>query len=93
MKKKKKNIEKIIITIILIIVATIGINYDNKKENINEVESYEISNLPEYNGNIYIILNDNIPEFSEEDMNIQEDYYSDLKNEKVRNSNNKNKLG
>ena len=93
MKKRKNKIEKIIITIILILMAIIGINYDNKETNINEVESYEISNLPEYNGNIYIILNDNIPEFSEEDMNIQEDYYSDLKNEKVRNSNNKNKLG
>lgn len=93
MKKCKNKIEKIIITIILILMAIIGINHDNKEANINEVESYEISNLPEYNGNIYIILNDNIPEFSEEDMNIQEDYYSDLKNEKVRNSNNKNKLG
>lgn len=86
MKKRKNKTQKIIITIILILITTIGINYRDK-ENINEVESYEISNLPEYTGNIYIILNNNIPEFSQDDMNIQEDYYSDLKNEKVRNSN------
>jgi hypothetical protein len=30
-------------------------------------ESYDIENLPEYDGNSYVIVNDNIPYFKEEE--------------------------
>lgn len=34
---------------------------------------------------VYIEINNNIPEFTEEDINIEEDYYSNLENGRVRN--------
>lgn len=42
-----------------------------------------LSNIPEYKGNIYIEINGNIPKFTEEDMNIKEPYYSNLVNNRV----------
>lgn len=68
-------------------------NYEeNQIENTMESNktSYEISNIPAYNGQAYVEINDNIPKFTDDDMNLQEDYYSTLKNKKVRNGNNKN---
>lgn len=41
--------------------------------------SYDINNLPEYEGNTYVIINDNIPSFTEEDYTIESyETYSDL---------------
>ena len=70
----------------------IGINESSKNENVvNKIEnnkiSYEIDNIPDYSGEIYVLINNDIPEFSLEDLNIEEDYYSNLKDEKVRNGN------
>lgn len=93
MSKKTNKLAKIIITLLVIIVSVIGLDYYSDNENIENQNSYEISNIPEYNGEIYIEINNNVPEFSNEDFNIEEDYYSDLQNGKVRNGNDKNKLG
>lgn len=90
MNKKTNKLAKVIITLLVIIVSIIGLSYYSQNENPENKISYEISNIPEYNGEIYIEINNNIPEFSNEDFNIEEDYYSELQNGKVRNGNDKN---
>ena len=91
-KNKLEKIGIVILTIVILIVMFIGINESSKNENVvNKIEnnkiSYEIDNIPEYSGEIYVLINNNIPKFSLEDLNIEEDYYSNLENEKVRNGN------
>ncbi len=86
---KRSELEKIIIVIFAIaffIVMHIGFNENNRNENVveNNKISYQIENIPEYDGEIYVQINNNIPRFSAEDMYIEEDYYSSLKNGKVR---------
>ena len=93
MNEKTNKLTKVIITILIIIVSDIGLSYYSQNENLENKISYEISNIPEYDGEIYIEINNNIPEFSNEDFDIEEDYYSELQNGKVRNGNDKNKLG
>ena len=91
-KNKLGKIGIVIFAIVILVVMIIGIKENSKSENIiNEIEnnkiSYEIGNIPEYSGEIYVLINNDIPEFSLEDLNIEEDYYSNLKDEKVRNGN------
>lgn len=90
MNKKTNKLTKVIITLLVIIVSVIGLSYYSQNENLENKISYEISNIPEYNGEIYIEINNNIPKFSNEDLNIEEDYYSELQNGRVRSSNSKN---
>ena len=93
MRKKAKKIKSIITTLSFLLIICIGayFNYNqeapNKKTLTNSKNFYEISNIPEYTGNIYIEINNNIPMFNEQDLNIKEDYYSDLENGKVRHGN------
>lgn len=96
MKKNVNRLEKFVMALLLIIVTIVGVIFNsegkNKPDNIidnNEV-FYDISNIPQYNGNIYIKINDNIPTFSTEDMKIVEDYYSNLENGRVRSMYDKN---
>ena len=91
-KNKLEKIGIVILTIVILIVMFIGIKENSKNEDIvNEIEnnkiSYEIDNIPDYSGEIYVLINNDIPKFSLEDLNIEEDYYSSLENEKVRNGN------
>ena len=90
MNKQTNKLTKVIITLVVIIVTVIGLSYYSQNENLENKISYEISNIPEYNGEIYIEINNNIPKFSNEDLNIEEDYYSELQNGRVRSSNSKN---
>ena len=92
MNKKTNKLTKVIITLLVIIVSVIGLSYYSQNENIENKISYEISNIPEYNGEIYIEINNNIPEFTNEDFNIVEDYYSKLEKGRVRNGNDKKKI-
>lgn len=91
----KNKIEKIAILLFFIVIFFVGLYIKTAQENkqANEVYnnqiSYEISNIPEYNGNIYILINNNIPSFTDEDMNIDE-YYTNLENRRVRNGYDKN---
>lgn len=95
---KKNKLKKICIVLLFIIITCMDIYFnvenESKEENITDHEkiSYEISNIPNYSGEIYTIINNNIPKFSEEDMDITEDYYSDLIDEKVRNGYGKDQL-
>lgn len=91
-KNKLGKIGIVILAIVILVVMVIGINKSSKNENVvNKIEnnkiSYEIDNIPDYSGEIYVLINNDIPEFSLEDLNIEEDYYSNLKDEKVRNGN------
>ncbi len=90
--KKRRKINKtrntIITAIIMIIIAIYS--YFNSNEN-NQTQNTE-TDFIKYNGNIYEEVNNNIPEFTEEDKDLKQDYYSELKNGRVRNGNDKNKL-
>jgi len=94
--KKSNKIKNIIVILLFITIIIIGIysNITEKNTNKNTVTntiiSYDISNIPDYTEEIYVQINNNIPQFTEDDFNIEEDYYSELKNGRVRNGNDKN---
>ena len=50
MNKKTNKLAKVIITLLVIIVSMIGLSYYSQNENPENKISYEISNIPEYNG-------------------------------------------
>ena len=89
MNKNTNKLEKIIIILLFTIIIAIGayfnIGEEDQKGNIveNNKISYEISNIPEYIGETYVEINNNIPKFTNDDMNLKEDYYSELENGKV----------
>lgn len=92
-KRANKNTNKLKLIAVILLFITIIVTYvhfyvgeKNQTSNIieNNKISYEISNIPEYSGEIYVEINNNIPNFTKEDMNIKEDYYSTLENGKVR---------
>lgn len=95
---KRNKLEKIGILILFAIIIFAGLyiktEQENRLENVvtNNQISYEIFNIPEYSGDIYVLINNNEPKFSENDMQIDE-YYSNLEGERVRNCYNKNLLG
>ena len=75
-KKNKKSILNIISQLLVIIlVLVIGVFYPNVQEKLNNIEneqtnsiiSYNLSDIPEYEGQPYVIINNNIPYFDEED--------------------------
>ena len=98
MNKNTSKLKQIAIILLFIIIIAIGGYFNNEEENQtgNIVEnnkiSYDISNIPEYSGEIFIEINNNIPEFTTEDINIDGAHYSNLENGRVRNGNDKNKL-
>lgn len=99
MNKNTSKLKQIAIILLYIIIIAVGVYFNIGEENYtgNIVEnnkiSYEISNIPEFNGQTYVEINNNNPNFTTEDMDLEEDYYSTLKGGKVRNGNGKNLLG
>lgn len=92
---KRDKLEKVGILVLFIIIIFAGLyiktEKENKQENVvadNQI-SYEISNILEYSGDIYVLINNNEPKFSENDIQIDE-YYSNLENGRVRNGYDKN---
>lgn len=88
---KKDKLEKVGILVLFIIIIFVGLYVKTEQENVvadNQI-SYEISNIPKYSGDIYVLINNNKPKFSENDMQIDE-YYSNLEDGRVRNCYNKN---
>ena len=72
-RRKSKNKKKQFMFSILIVLVAIGTYY---KDEIQEyiqisktyaIESYDMSNIPQYSGNSYVVLNDNKPNFTDED--------------------------
>ena len=64
MNKKTNKLIKIIIAV-LVVVSTIGLCYNVQDKDINNKIFYEISNIPKYNGEIYIEINNNVPNWLE----------------------------
>lgn len=96
MNKNTSKLKQIAIILLFIIILAIGAYLNNEEENQtgniieNNKISYDILNIPEYSGEIFIEINNNIPEFTTEDINIEGDHYSNLENGRVRNGNDKN---
>jgi len=83
-KNQKKLKEFLIFIILSIIIALLGELYDNINYNngntvtntatnmtstpINNTVSFDIKNIPEYSGNPYVVINNNIPSFTESDF-------------------------
>ena len=80
----KKNRKKKIAGVLIIAVCALAYNY--YKNDINDyilkstfAESYTITDIPEYSGEAYIILNNNEPEFTIEDLTLESfEKYSNL---------------
>lgn len=95
MNKNARKIEKIVIILLFIIISAISTHFNIEENQTNEIieynkSSYEISNIPKYCGEIYVEINNNIPNFTAEDINMNEDYYSKLENGRVRNGDGEN---
>lgn len=78
MKKNTKNkMYKMIITLIILVGGYIGTEYYNSHLSIDTINSIE--HIPEYNGNPYIIINNNEPNFSESELTVDPfEKYSEL---------------
>ena len=84
----KKNIKKTIIELIIaILVIILGYFFPNITEEIiganytqtQNVNSYSLSTIPEYNGEPYVIINNNNPNFDKEDYTTKSfEKYSNL---------------
>lgn len=96
MKRNANKLEKNITILLFIIIIIVGIYFNYEKENQTDTTvshnniSYEISNIPEHKEEELVEINNNIPKFTTKDMNLEEDYYSNLENKKVRNGYDKN---
>ena len=72
-RRKRKNKKKQFIFSILIVLVAIGTYYKDEIQEyiqINKtyaIESYDMSNIPQYSGNSYVVLNNNKPNFTNED--------------------------
>lgn len=88
-KKRKSSLKNLLIeTIALIIFLCLGyLNYDNQSTNTLENEnkisqstiSYELKDIPEYENMPYVVINNNIPNFREEDYSTESfESYSEL---------------
>ncbi len=78
-----KNIKQILILILFVIVILLGIyttkNYNENKINIQPIISYTLENIPEYSSEPYVTINNNIPNFKENDFTTNSfESYSDL---------------
>ena len=72
--KKKKSGLPLIVAIIISLLGTFGYYYDDILDNFFSdpnaaalTVSYDIDKIPEYSGEAYVIINNNIPEFTESD--------------------------
>ena len=72
-RRKRKNKKKQFVLSILIVLVAIGTYYKDEIQEyiqINKtyaIESYDMSNVPQYSGNSYVVLNNNKPNFTDED--------------------------
>ncbi len=71
-KKNKKALITFITMLLLLIIIYIGENILPQNEESVEVANYNnLIDVPEYNGQIYVKINDNIPYFTEEDYTTE----------------------
>ena len=73
MKRRKRVLNGIVGLVILALISIGAYNQDEivslfqDNSNDTQVESYDMSSIPAYSGENYVVLNDNKPEFTEED--------------------------
>ena len=73
MKRRKRVLNGIVGLVILALISVGAYNQDEivslfqDNSNDTQVESYDMSSIPAYSGENYVVLNDNKPEFTEED--------------------------
>ena len=88
-KKSKKNLTKLIITLVVAVIFAIAsyfgieieecLNNLSNKYRISYTTSFDLSTIPEFIDEPYVVLNDNQPQFTEEDFNKQNlEEYSEL---------------
>lgn len=85
-KKNKKKLLRVVCIIIVIVLFEIYTYYEapimkfiNTHFGNQEVVSYNLDEIPEYNGEAYIVLNNNEPDFKEDDLITKSfEKYSDL---------------
>ena len=80
-RKKKKYLNKILTFLVILLVSYLGyfIKDEFVKDTDINVYNGSIEEIPAYDGNSYIYINDNIPNFEEKDKNLQSfEYYSKL---------------
>ena len=79
MKRKKEFIIAIIILLVLVIYSSIEPKVLPVSGSYKENESYKMENIPDYNGSEYVIINNNKPNFTKDELNVKElEKYSDL---------------
>lgn len=70
-KRRKNRLGKLIVGIIcLVLVFTIGYYNDDTQNCTNTIEtaiSFDLNSIPEYKDEPYVVINNNIPDFAEED--------------------------
>ncbi len=69
-RKKIKQLTYLILVLICVIISLFYSpqeNIENTSNNIIVNETYNITDIPKYNGNIYVTINNNIPYFTEEE--------------------------
>ncbi len=75
-RKKKKYLNKIL-TLVLVFLTSYFVYYFRdewlkvSEGSTDTYEHYDLENIPEYNGEAYIYLNDNVPEFTDEEKSTQ----------------------
>ena len=88
-RKSKKNLNKLIITLgvaaVFAIASYFGIEIEeylngiSNKYKISYTTSFDLSSIPEFTDEPYVVLNDNQPQFTEEDFNKESlEEYSEL---------------
>ena len=74
---KKRNIKKIVSLLIVVLLVIVSIYQESLAS--PPQRSYNLDNIPEYNGSNYVIIDDNEPKFDENDINTKSfEIYSDL---------------
>ena len=87
---KKRRFKKFIILLVFFVLVALEDYFnieifDKNLENIiiqNET-NFNVLDIPEYKEKSYSEINNNIPEFTEKDLKIEEDYYTEIKNDKA----------
>ena len=83
-KNNKNNSKKIILELLLIIVVFVMGYFSPDNQEIMNAKtdnaiSYELSDIPEYEGNPYVTINNNMPSFNEDDYTTKKfEKYSEL---------------
>ncbi len=81
MAKRKKMRGLMPVYILILLIILIGVSYyeNDIKEFIQSSYSYSLDDIPEYNGKSSVIINNNVPNFSDKDMTTKSfEKYSNL---------------